>query len=230
MLIIIDHKIPDPAKERLAEYGKLVEITTSGITYEAISGHPDVFCCKVGEEVILVNRKMEDWKDGGMGKWGNGVFGWGELLVGAEYPETAHYNAVVTDTCLVHSLKYTDPVILKKCKDLEQIHVEQGYCRCNVLPLKDDHFITSDKGIWKTLSQHGKNVLFVDPKGIRLPGFSHGFVGGTCGILEKNLFVIGRLERWNDGKLVRDFVERLDYEIVELYDGPLFDGGGIIFI
>ena len=32
-----------------------------------------------------------------------------------------------------------------------------------------------------------------------------------------------------DGKIVKDYLQFLSYEIVELYDGPLFDGGSILF-
>ena len=34
MLIIVDKKVPDQARRKLTEYGNLIELETSGITYD----------------------------------------------------------------------------------------------------------------------------------------------------------------------------------------------------
>lgn len=149
-------------------------------------------------------------------------------MVGKKYPHTAHYNAVVTDTFLIHNPKYTEPTILSECSSLELIEVKQAYTRCNVLALPNDRFITSDKGIEKALQRKGLEVLYTDPKGILLPGFKNGFFGGACGIYNQQVFFIGKLDHFPEGENVRDFLE--GYEIIELYDGPLFDGGSILFL
>ena len=90
--------------------------------------------------------------------------------------------------------------------------------------------ITSDQGIYQQLSKNGIETLFVDPRGIVLPTFDHGFFGGTCGILGNKLFITGNLRYFSEGKNVRSFIVDAGMEIVELYKGPLFDGGGIFFV
>jgi hypothetical protein len=121
-----------------------------------------------------------------------------------------------------------DPEIVEAAGNREIIHVKQGYTRCNLIPLGNNRFITSDKGIEKTLLQYGLEVLYVDPDGILLPGFNHGFIGGTCGVWQNKLFFIGSLKYFPEGQKIKDFVTGM--EIIELYDGSLFDGGSILFI
>jgi len=228
MLIIIDKKIPEEARKNLAAFGELMELSTAGITYEAISGHPDVFFCQAGQQLIaapnlpapyfpfLKKRKIS--------------FIQGKMPVGKQFPETAHYNAVIYYGMLIHHLSITDPVVFDQVSEGNRIHVKQGYTRCNLLPLKDRSFITSDRGIYKVLIKKGFRVLYTDPQGIRLPGLPHGFIGGACGISGSRVFFIGSLQYHPQGGEIRAFVRNLQYEIIELYDGPLFDGGAIMFL
>jgi hypothetical protein len=91
-------------------------------------------------------------------------------------------------------------------------------------------FITSDEGIYKTLKINGFPSLFVNAEDIILHGHKHGFFGGACGIFENKIFALGNLDGYSDGKKVKTFINSLGYDIIELYDGQLFDGGSIIFI
>jgi hypothetical protein len=61
MLIIVDHKISQRAKEKLSQYGDLVELRTEGITYPAISGHPDIFFCQSADKLIVAPNLPEEY-------------------------------------------------------------------------------------------------------------------------------------------------------------------------
>lgn len=228
MLIIADKRIPAPALKTLSKYGEAVLIKTSGITYEAISGHPDIFFTLVNRHLVTAPNLPDNYINLLEGK---GIrFVKGELPVGVKYPDTAGYNVVCTDKYLLHNFRYTDPVITKLSDNLDLIHINQGYARCNLIPLKEDHFITSDEGIYRVLKNYNLEVLLADPKGIVLPGFKHGFIGGTAGVHENEIFFIGKLAFYPDGKKIRDFLSSLNYSIIELYEGPLIDGGSLVFI
>lgn len=121
-------------------------------------------------------------------------------------------------------------MITRALDELHPIHVDQGYCRCNLLALKNDHYITSDPGIYKTLQRLHLNALLVSPEGIHLEGFPHGFFGGCCGVWEEKVFVNGSLNLYKDGDRAREYLDKLGYKIVELYDGPLMDCGSILFV
>ena len=97
------------------------------------------------------------------------------------------------------------------------------------MALRDNWFVTSDRGIEQILLCHQLHVLYVDPVGIQLPGFSHGFFGGTCGILDDTVYFIGDLAYHKQGEEINLLLEKLGYQTCALYDGPLFDGGSMFF-
>ncbi len=227
-LIVIDKKIPEVAKTNLSKYGNLLELETSGITYAAISGHPDIFISQLKNDIVVAPNLPEKFKH--ILRMNEISFHLGEQIVGQKYPETAAYNIVSAAQLLIHNLKYTELAVKDLAWGLQQIHVEQAYTRCNLIALKDDQFITSDKGITKQLEEVNLDVFYTDPKGIQLPGFKNGFIGGCVGVLENQFFIIGSLKYYPKGEQLQKFIEQLGYEIIELYDGPLFDGGSILFL
>jgi hypothetical protein len=227
-LILCDKRLPSPAKVRLADFGEVIELSTENITYAAISGHPDVFCCPVGETLVVSSALPSEYNE--IFNTHNIEWVCGEKPNGLNYPDSACYNAVVTDHLLIHNLTITDSGILELAGKRKQIHVNQGYTRCNLLPLPGEKFITSDKGIFTVLTQEGFEVLYVNPDGIMLEGFPNGFIGGVCGVHDNNVFIAGNLTFYNESQKIRDFLSLHSLNIIELYDGPLFDGGSIIFI
>ena len=225
---ICSKHLPRKAKQCLSRYAVLVEFSTSGITYEAISAHPDIFFCKVKETLIMAPNVPEEYKIKLRSR--KIEFAEGANSVRNSYPGSTVYNAVVSTGFLIHSGNITDPSLANACSGLEKISVRQGYTRCSLLPLKEDSFITSDEGIHKKLTERNLNVIYVKPEGIMLPGFSHGFFGGTCGVYENTVFIAGSLAQYKEGDFVKEFLRALKYEIVELYDGPLFDCGSLLFV
>jgi hypothetical protein len=235
MLILADKKIPAEAKEKLFAYGTLLELETEGIVYHAISGHPDIFFCKTPQSLIISpsvpDNYLQKIKELELEYiTGNLTSRIPHPTSQNSYPASVHYNAAVNDRYLVHRLEFTDPVILQNCHTLKKIPVKQAYTRCNLLLLKDDHYITSDPGIHKNLHRERLDGIFVSPAGIILPGYPNGFIGGVMGLLDDTVFIIGSLVHFAEGSVVRKFLEDQNYRIVELYDGPLFDGGGILFL
>jgi hypothetical protein len=235
MLIIVDKKIPREAKGKLSAKGSLLELETDGIVYPAISGHPDIFFCQTPQTLIISPDLPENYiqkiKEEKLPfTLGNPESQVESVKSEVKYPASVRFNAVVNDHYLVHRLEFTDPVILQNCRTQKKVSVKQAYTRCNLLLLKDDHYLTSDKGIHKNLKRIGLEGIFVSPEGILLPGFPNGFIGGATGLLNDNVHIIGSLSHYSEGQAIRKFLEDLKYGIVELYQGPLFDGGGILFM
>ena len=220
--------LPSLAKLKLTAFGKVIEICSENITYAAISGHPDVFCCPVGNTIVISSAlpsEITETFNTNIIKWVYGI-----KPNGFTYPDSAIYNAVVTDNLLIHNLSITDPMILQKAGTRKKIHVNQGYTRCNLLPLPEDKFITSDKGIFNVLTNEGLEVLYVNPDGILLDDFPNGFIGGVCGADGRNVFIAGSLSFYKEGQKIIDFLSIHSLTPVELYDGPLIDGGSIFLI
>ncbi len=216
------------AIENLGEFGDVVGFSTNGLVYETISGHPDIFITQFSDFILTSPNLPETYKR--LLNSHNIKFLEGDFAVGNKYPHTAKYNAVLTTKYLIHNLKISDPKLIEAAGEKTKIHVPQGYTRCNLLALNDDKMMTSDKGIYATLTKFGIDVLYVNPDGILLPGFNNGFIGGTCGVLGNTVYFMGSLNYLSDGKNIEQFIRKADFEIIELYDGPLFDGGGIFFL
>lgn len=228
MLILVSRLLPEQGIHKLSEYGKVQLFSTSGITYDSIACHPDIFICQHEKGIIVAPNLPSGYREQ-IEKSSLPVLT-GNNMAGMKYPETARFNAVITGKYLVHNLLHTDPVILDYCKAMTQIHVKQGYCSCNVVPIDGRHFITSDAGIHKVLKAMHLYSVYVDSREIILPGEKHGFIGGTCGIEGKRIFFAGSLDYIKDGTRIRELLDTLGFEIIELFRGRLLDLGRIVLI
>ncbi len=228
MLILADSKMPEAAKAKLQAYGEIVEFSTEGITYPAISGHPDIFFCPTPSGLIVAPNLPEKYfallNQNGIS------FIKGALPVGPKYPDSARYNTLVTERFIVQNPHISETCIHNLNPDLEMIKVRQGYVRCNLLALPNGSFLASDRGIKKLLLQRGLKVLFVDPSCVRLDGFEHGFFGGACGLVENTLFVCGGLKHVPERTLIEAFTMAAGVQLVELFDGPVTDVGTIVLL
>ncbi len=228
MIIISNKEIPEQAKRRLENYGDVLYFESDEITYPEISGHPDIFFCQIADSLIIAPNTPEQIKKL-LKSYGIRVIE-GDREIGYRYPETAIYNAVVTDDFYIHNLDVSDSKMKELCADRRIIHVNQAYTRCNLLPLNNNRFITSDKGIQKVLGKNSIDVLYADPSEIILPGFKNGFFGGACGVSKNNSYILGQLNYLSNGKEIADYITSTESKIIELYNGQLYDAGSLIFI
>jgi hypothetical protein len=228
MLIIGDARWPETAKKNLSRYGDFIPFATKNIVYDAISGHPDIFFCQHKDTLVVAPNLPEKYFR--LLQEHHIPFITGKLPVGGTYPQTAAYNALVTNKYLIHNPKITDPVIREKFSTKKLIAVKQGYVRCNLFALDDDIFITSDKDIEKALRKENLEVHYFSPEGIRLSGYPNGFIGGCLGQYKKTVFIAGAIKGYPEGRNVAALLKNLGYTIKELYNGPWQDGGGILFL
>lgn len=219
--------MPAEAKEKLAEYGDLMELETSGITYPAISGHPDIFFCQTPTGLVVAPNLPEKYFQ--QLQQHKIPFIVGKKPVGPVYPQTASYNAVETSNFLIHHPPITDPTVVSACSDLKIIKVKQAYTRCNLIALGSELFLTSDRGIYKALAKANLRCYHFDPSQIHLEGFAHGFLGGACGVWERKLFVCGNLRYHSWSDQLREIAVSSGFQVIELCDSPLVDIGSILF-
>lgn len=227
MYIIADARLPEEVLSSLNAYGNVIPFKTQHITYDSISGHPDIFFSQAAGKLIMApNIPAEIYIP--LLKHHITIVP-GIKAVGPKYPESAAYNAFISDKYLVHNTKYTDAAVMQACLGLESIHVNQAYTRCNLVEAAG-LYITSDKGIEKALRSFSHDVFFVNPRSIILPGEVHGFFGGCTGIWKNNLLLTGSCSHFQEGPELKAELAFRGMELTELYDGPLFDGGGILVL
>ena len=227
MLIVIDKRIPKEAKTKLSQFGELIEFETNTITYAALSGHPDIFLCQTPHTLICAPNLPEYYFS--LFKKNNIPYILGENPIGVKFPDTSFYNCVLTEHFLFHKKGLSDLCILEQNKQLEFINVSQAYTRCSLLALPSQNFITSDKGIEKALKNRNLDVHYFSPDKILLPGMLHGFIGGAMGFYSGKLFVLGNPDFHPWGKAFKTLIAKQNIELITLYEGPFFDGGGIFF-
>jgi uncharacterized protein (DUF1697 family) len=223
MFIIIDHRIPEQAKQNLRKLGEVFELKSESIVYDAISSHPDIFIFQADKSTIIAKNSPKELVN--FLNLNNIDFSFGNSNLSEKYPKTAFYNAAYRDNLIIHNKNISDSNILEICKNARFIDVKQAYSRCTTLILNKDRVITSDKGILKKL----ENAFLVDDSSIILPGFEHGFFGGCFGIFKKTIYVLGEINTIPNHKNLRTYIEDSGFNIVELNTGNLFDGGGIFF-
>lgn len=225
LLIIVDKKLPSRAKQTLGNYGNLMELETKNITYDAISGHPDIFFFQDKHQTIVAPNLPEKYFEI-LNRYGI-KYRKGIKPVGRDYPHSSRYNALQTSYGLLHNTHFTETSLQENAT--KRIHCRQGYTRCNAIEIGST-VLTSDKGIMKTLENHSIPAIYTDPQNIILPGFKNGFFGGTCGIHNKQLFVCGQLNHLENTTQIEKLFIKEEIENIELYDGKLFDAGGIFFM
>jgi len=227
-VFIVSKHISYEALKILKKLDSVLLFETENITYPAISCHPDIFFCKAEKTIITSPNTPEKYLKA-IQTVGKNVIS-GLTAVGKKYPDTARYNAVITSKYLIHKKQITDTVITNYCTGKKIINIPQGYTRCSLLPLNEKRYITSDEAIFKTLKNKGLAVLYVNPKNILLPGFTHGFIGGTAGVFQNKVLFNGSLKNHQDGEKIRKFINNSNMKIIELHNGPLCDIGSILSI
>ena len=228
MIIIHDKRLPEEVAGKLNKYGECMPFYSENITYEAIAGHPDIFFFPADKFVIVAPNTPRHYIDFLQNKGISLKFG--NTLIGTKKDNSTCYNVVISDNYIIHNKKYTDTSIIENVCNKIFINVNQAYTRCSILPLRNDCFITSDKGIEKELSKQNINCLYISPKEILLQGFPNGFIGGCMGVYQNKVFLIGNPDFHPDGEKLKSFLYHNDYELISLYDGKFVDGGSLFFI
>lgn len=227
-LAIIDYRTPEQAKQRLKKDFELVEFFNPH-TYKAIQGHPDICMFQSGRTIILAPNSpkilMRALEQRAV------EFIVGNTAVDESLQNSTAYNCIANSRHIIHASGFTDSVILQNQSEKEFLPISQAYSRCNTLLLNDLYAITSDANTYKVLSKNNYSVLFIPPQGILLPPYKYGFIGGCLGVYNNTIYAIGDFLYSSISKdIVLHFIEKSGYSLVELYNGKLYDGGGIFFV
>lgn len=230
-MFLADKRLGAERLYALSEYDEVLPFETQGLVYEAVSGHPDLFVCPLPEAVVVAPNLPDRWADS-LQRFTDRPIVRGALPVGDAYPASARYNLGFSEAVCVGGAQ-TDAVLAQAARKASRqwLTVKQGYVRCNLLWIGSD-FVTSDRGIEKALRAAGFEGLWVDPAPVLLPGFPYGFIGGCAGTDGRHVFWTGALKHLGPetAATLRALAEKKGLETVELSQGPLIDGGGLIRI
>jgi len=112
---------------------------------------------------------------------------------------------------------------------LIKINVNQGYSKCSVCVINENAIITSDLGIAKKCDLFGIDVLVIDDSCISLNGVSHGFIGGSSGLISPELLAVnGNIKLHKNYDNISNFCNKYNVNIISLHCGEIEDIGSII--
>ena len=230
-LVLVDGRIEHDIEEKLMLL-KIDYIKTKPLNslYPAISYHPDIFFHHLENNTIVYapgvcKKILKKLYDLGF-----------ELLEGkselaSKYPKNICYNGARVGKYFFHNTKYTDDAIMNYLikREIEIIHVNQGYAKCSISVVDENSLITMDRGIAKIAEKKRLDVLLIEEDRIVLEGLDKGFIGGSTFLIDKCKWAIcGNIEKLKSEKKIRDFLHKKGMEIISLGNKNPVDVGSII--
>jgi hypothetical protein len=212
----------------LADFGTVVPLPPLTSLPKPIASHADTLIASVSDEFFVYkDYKESDKLFRALGLPCTVI----SAAAGNVYPFDATLNCFTVGDRLVCREKSVAPEILAfaKKRGYKTLNVRQGYAHCSCVPVGDG-ILTSDRGIFHAAEKAGIDAAFVRPAGISLPGYSGGFIGGTCGTVGRIVVFFGDLRRIPDGEKAEDFIKSKGFDPYYLSDKPPVDYGGIISI
>ena len=236
-IAIVDERIGHEAERTLMLHGYRVLTLPpfSGLS-EAVSSHPDMLIKQICNEYISYADYCEEasyvFSDLTLLCRGSGIkFTFTADKVAPTYPSDVGLNALTMGNKLFCRIDSASELLLRSAEahGLEIVNVKQGYPACTVLKLNEEAAITSDKGMAKTLSEHGIRLTLIEAGDISLPPHEYGFIGGAGEVEGDKLFFFGNPELHRDGDKILEAARREGLRTVPLCSGTLRDLGGIVF-
>ena len=233
--VLISSEYPDIALKLRQLFGvQTIEIPYADKLSSDISTHPDCRFLQISSNCIIIDESIKPpivkkLTIGGLMEKVRIIVS--EKHVESPYPGDVKLNVTVANKKIICNTKYIDNSIRKFAEMhlFDLIHANQGYSACSVILLNDNALITDDESIYYAAESIGFDCLLIRKGSVKLKGHEYGFIGGTYGMMNKNLIVFtGRLDTHVDSNLIKDFLLKHNIDYVELTDGSLIDVGGII--
>ncbi|WP_459541495.1 DUF6873 family GME fold protein [Parvimonas micra] len=185
--------------------------------------HPDLSILKIDEDIYIESSVYKYYVDNLSGfnfkKVDVSNFKNGEIVL----------NIAKNRKNFFHNEKFTSKEIFEKLKtNRKYIKINQGYSNCSMICF-ENHIITSDKGVYKTLRLENINVELVTTEGIILNGYKNGFIGGTCGFVSDDILLFyGDVTKYRDYDIIKRIADEENVKILYPKDETFVDLGGII--
>lgn len=197
--------------------------------YSSISDHLDTFMIKIDDTYVIDPEFYKHNKDLIDSLAIRYVLG--NESVASAYPGTVRYNCLVGEDYLIHNLKYTDEKIKELSSSKKTIDVKQGYCNCSICKVGEEGFITSDKGIFKSLINNGFDMLLIEEGHIKLRDQEYGFIGGASSTLKDgSILFLGDIRNHPSFDEIHEFLERKGVSYSFIQDFEMIDLGGFLTI
>ncbi len=185
--------------------------------------HADMQICHIGKNELIISSDMSI-------KMQEKLLNLNCKLIKSENPVTAKapcLNVCILENDIICNTKTADKTIKSIGKNL--IHTNQYYSKCSSAVINKNAVITADKSIYDTCISNKIDVLKISEGYIHLDGYDYGFIGGTCGLLSKNILAFcGNIKLHKDYENIKAFSANYHINLLSLGTGMLYDIGGIL--
>ena len=215
--LLIDSRIREKEYEFLSRYFYLIKIPLSNDVYEQISGHSDIFYCKINNKIICAPNAPIIKNN----------FILGCQTVKNKYPHNVCYNACQIGNNIIGS-KYTDNTINPN------IIVKQGYTKCSIAVTGSNSCITSDVGIYKTLKKYKIDCTYIEENNIKLLDRNarettmQGFIGGASFVFNNKFILFGDIDKLQSKEKIMQHLNKYELELIDFKGLNVYDYGGAI--
>ena len=201
--------------------GRLNSITRS----EAY--HADMCICHIGGERFVASKNIDTEVKSKLESLGCNIVK-SEHTVTAKRPSL---NVCILGNKIICNTKIADKGIIEYSNKsrMSIINVNQGYTKCSSAVINENALITSDESIYKSCIKSHIDVLKISHGYIDLKGYDYGFIGGTCGLIAKDILAFcGDISLHKDYKNIKAFAASYNISLLSLSNEKLYDIGGIL--
>ncbi len=206
-----------------------IEIKNYPLLDLPIQSHADMQMLKLKNDIILLAKNLDYLKEKLEQHSFNAIIIDEDIMI--NYPNDILLNNVLVDNYCIGKYDVMPKKLIEYCtaNNIEIVSIKQGYAKCSVAILNNKAIITSDKNISIVYKQLGFDVLLIPHGDIELPGYNYGFIGGCCGMIDKNIIAFtGNLNKYKFGQEVLTFLYKHNIEPLYLSNENLIDIGSIL--
>lgn len=236
--VISDRRIPRECLASLKDLGfETVLLPSASEIEEAIASHTDILLFSADGVMITSEKYRQQNKE--LFSFLEEKLPYRKFIYTKEhpegnYPQNALFNALVINDNVFLNKDSVSPAVLNWARErgMTVTEVKQGYPACTVLPIGSRAAITADKGMARAMEKAGIEVTLIEnSEKILLPPYKFGFIGGSAGEFNNEIYFIGDIEAHPQFEKIKEAIGRAGYKWTSLGKGlgALYDLGGLVF-
>lgn len=206
---------------------KVIPVIQNEHLEHPISQHADILLNNVGKSIFLVDKHQIE-----LCKFIEDNNGKSVIIdnIKSPYPNDCLLNFADIGDYIICNKSILTEEIVKYLPNKTIIAVKQGYSKCSVCVCGFNTIITDDKSIYNAVLQYDNiNSLLIEKGSIHINKYSYGFIGGCCGLVNKNVLLFnGDLSLHSDFDKIKNFLYDNNVNYIDIKGKPLIDIGSII--
>ena len=206
---------------------KVIPVKQNEHLEHPISQHADILLNNVGKSIFLVDMHQIE-----LCKFIEDNNGKSVIIdnIKSPYPNDCLLNFADIGDYIICNKSILTEEIVKYLPNKTIIAVKQGYSKCSVCICGFNTIITDDKSIYNAVLQYDNiNSLLIEKGSIHINKYSYGFIGGCCGLVNKNVLLFnGDLSLHSDFDKIKNFLYDNNVNYIDIKGKPLIDIGSII--